>query len=146
MWRQRGVGAGVEQLTEKEEWLLKLIEGMSNVGGERRGTSMNVCKMACHHTFNLTLVSQFGLALCCWKRFAQSPHLPAIKTTSIVFLLPIKNNGEKQSEWGYNFTKHCIPHGCSLKLPGVSSWQRDLPPTGGEGPPQFLRSKYRPFS
>lgn len=28
-----GVGAGVGQLTEKEERLLKLIKGMSNVGG-----------------------------------------------------------------------------------------------------------------
>lgn len=31
-----GVGAGVGQLTEKEERLLKLIKGMSNVG-EREG-------------------------------------------------------------------------------------------------------------
>lgn len=67
-----GVGAGVEQLTEKEERLLKLIEGMSNVGGERRGTSMSGCKMAVWHV-NILLTSHWSpsLAWLCagWKRF-----------------------------------------------------------------------------
>lgn len=81
MWGQQGLGAGVEQLTEKEEQLLKLIEAMSNVGGERRGASMSGCKMAVWHV-NILLTlhwSPHGLAVR-WLTF---------KTTSIIFCYPL---------------------------------------------------------
>lgn len=73
------MGAGVEQLTEKAEQLLKLIEGMSNVGGERLGhvneRVQDGC-LACKHTFNLTLVSPFGLGLCWLEELCANPPDP----------------------------------------------------------------------
>lgn len=63
-WQRGGdLGAGVEQLTEKAEELLKLIEEMSNVGGEGRGMSTSVCTMVVWHA-NILLTSPSGLGLC----------------------------------------------------------------------------------
>lgn len=70
------MGAGVEQLTEKEERLLKLIEGMSNVGGERRGTSMSGCKMAVWRV-NILLTSRWSPSLAWLEEVCVTPPPPS---------------------------------------------------------------------
>lgn len=80
------MGAGVEQLTEKAEQLLKLIEGMSNVGGERLGHVTERVQdgcLACKHTFNLTLLSPVGLGLHRLAEVCLTPPPSTIRTVNI---------------------------------------------------------------
>lgn len=125
---------------------------MSNVTGERRGTSTSVRKMAAWHD-NVLLASHWSpsLAALAQEACANPPAHYKYPYQCYFWLLNKNNNGEKQLAWpGVPLLPNSVSYRTGLRnareLSGVESWQRDLRQTGGEGPLQFLHSKYLPFS